>query len=329
MYASETSLFGAEELIGIFSRLVREGKLSHTYLFEGVSGTGKKTLCRFIARELASRSSETDTAILERIDHGTCPDVRIIMRDEGKKNISIDSVRDMIDDVLLTPAELDYKMYVFDGAETLSVQAQNALLKVIEEPPENVYIMLLCESVQNILTTVRSRAQTVRMPTFSVDEIKDYLSFRLGNTDDRIDFAARLARGSIGAALSLYENDSSLDAFRSAKNIIDAQSRKNRGVGYFDMLNLVTKAVTGREQIDALLPYLFSAYKDILSAKMSDAVNGDVFSAEECESYASVFTVQTVKESIEAITGIASDSAYNFNPTLAASALAVLLWRAA
>lgn len=312
----------------MFSRLVRDGKLSHAYLLEGVAGTGKKTLCAFIAKTLAGKEG-ADGALLERIDRWTCPDVRLISRDEGKKNIGIDSVRDMIDDVLLTPAELDYKMYVFDGAETLSAQAQNALLKVIEEPPENVYIMLLCENAQNILTTVRSRVQTVRMPTFSVDEIKEYLSSHVGGADDRIDFSARLARGSLGAAIALSADDSSLDAFRAAKSIIDAQSKKNHGVSYFDMLSLVTRSVSGREQIDALLAYLFSAYGDILSAKTSDAKNGDIFSSEECEKYALVFTIQTVSESIGAITRIASDSAYNPNPTLAASALAVLLWRAA
>ena len=301
----------------MFSRLVRDGKLSHAYLLEGVAGTGKKTLCAFIAKTLAGKEG-ADGALLERIDRWTCPDVRLISRDEGKKNIGIDSVRDMIDDVLLTPAELDYKMYVFDGAETLSAQAQNALLKVIEEPPENVYIMLLCENAQNILTTVRSRVQTVRMPTLHV-----------GGADDRIDFSARLARGSLGAAIALSADDSSLDAFRAAKSIIDAQSKKNHGVSYFDMLSLVTRSVSGREQIDALLAYLFSAYGDILSAKTSDAKNGDIFSSEECEKYALVFTIQTVSESIGAITRIASDSAYNPNPTLAASALAVLLWRAA
>ena len=301
----------------MFSRLVRDGKLSHAYLLEGVAGTGKKTLCAFIAKTLAGKEG-ADGALLERIDRWTCPDVRLISRDEGKKNIGIDSVRDMIDDVLLTPAELDYKMYVFDGAETLSAQAQNALLKVIEEPPENVYIMLLCENAQNILTTVRSRVQTVRMPTLHV-----------GGADDRIDFSARLARGSLGAAIALSADDSSLDAFRAAKSIIDAQSKKNHGVSYFDMLSLVTRSVSGREQIDALLAYLFSAYGDLLSAKTSDAKNGDIFSSEECEKYALVFTIQTVSESIGAITRIASDSAYNPNPTLAASALAVLLWRAA
>lgn len=81
----------------------------------------------------------------------------------------------MIDDTPLTPTELDFKMYVFDGAEKLSAQAQNSLLKVIEEPPSEVYILLLCESSANILATVKSRVQRVAMPLLSRDEVFEYL----------------------------------------------------------------------------------------------------------------------------------------------------------
>lgn len=203
-------LTGSEAIKEMLSGLIRDKKLSHAYMIEGTRGTGKKSLAKFIAASLACAGNCESCRLCDRINGGLCPDVRIISREDGKKNISIEAVRDMIDDVQLTPTELDFKMYIFDGAETLSAQAQNALLKVIEEPPENVYIMLLCEDGTRILPTVRSRVQRIKMPLFSNDELRRFISVRVPpeflSDGKRTDFAVRLSGGSPGRAAELLSD---------------------------------------------------------------------------------------------------------------------------
>ena len=133
----ENFLFGCDEVKAFFSELISDGIFSHAYLIEGPEGSGKKSLAKYIAASLACGGNCNDCNICHRIAEGHCPDIKFISRSEGQKNISVDAVRDMIDDTSLTPLELDFKMYVIDGAERLSAQAQNSLLKIIEEPPKN------------------------------------------------------------------------------------------------------------------------------------------------------------------------------------------------
>ena len=171
----ENFLFGCDEVKAFFSELISDGIFSHAYLIEGPEGSGKKSLAKYIAASLACGGNCNDCNICHRIAEGHCPDIKFISRSEGQKNISVDAVRDMIDDTSLTPLELDFKMYVIDGAERLSAQAQNSLLKIIEEPPKNVYILLLCESSAQILVTVRSRVQRVPMQLLSRAETEEYL----------------------------------------------------------------------------------------------------------------------------------------------------------
>ena len=313
------NLYGLDEIKTYFSSLCREKKLSHAYLIEGAHGTGKKSLVRFIASELGCKTENIDT----------CPDIRFIFRENDKKNISIDAVRGVISDAYLTPSVLDFKLYAFDGAETLSPQAQNALLKVIEEPPENVYFFLLCESCAQILTTVKSRTKKIVMPTFSVNEITELLaSENFSASRDRCGIAAKLSGGSVGYARELYENDDTATFFGIAKKIIQAQSEKNVKVKYFDFLSIFTDEIKAKQDIPSLASYLFMCYRELLLSKLTGEDQNVLFSPEETKKYISSLSLGGINESVNSLNIIMSDSAYNFNATLAATSLAVLLWRA-
>ena len=330
----EDFLFGCNKIKEFFSGLISENILSHAYLIEGPEGSGKKSLAKYIAASLACGKNCDGCNICHRIAEGHCPDIKFISRSDGQKSISVDAVREMIDDTALTPTELDFKMYVIDGAERLSPQAQNSLLKIIEEPPQGVYILLLCESSAQILVTVKSRVQRIVMSPLSRAETEEYLRQHceqsLFGDESKLDFAVRLSRGAAGKAVELItDGEKEYSMFLSAKSIIDAQSKKNRGVSEYDMLGIVSKAMTGRDEAEMLFSMLASAYRDILSSKMTGNVTGEFFTEDEAEKYVLLLPVEALKKSVEAITKLSADSNYNFNISLAASALSVLLWRAA
>ena len=159
------------------------GKLSHAYIIEGPEGTGKHLIARNIAAALSCICKNEDAIPLpclhcincRKIMSGISPDVIYIKREEGKAQIGVESVRLVKSDVAIMPNDLDYKVYIIEEADKMTVQAQNALLLTLEEPPEYVVFLLLCESADLLLETVRSRAPVLRTEPVKPDAMAEFL----------------------------------------------------------------------------------------------------------------------------------------------------------
>lgn len=326
-------IFGNEAQKSFFESLIKEGKLSHAYILEAPHGGGKKMLALRIAAALAlsDPSAEPGEKTCRRILDGLSPDVRILAREDGgKKTIGVDAVRDFMASVYLTPSELNFKFYIFDGADDITPQAQNALLKIIEEPPRNVYLFLLCENAYSLLTTVRSRAQRVALQIFEEKELADYARLReLSAAGEKMDFAVRMANGSIGRLREILEDgDSEFAAYSAAKKIIEGQASKDRGVSYFQFLKRICDFADTRESLAALTGYLLAAYGDIARARSAEGSCPTFFSDDEVQRYAMVFTTGSVVKSFDAADRVRGDMRFYTNLSLAAAILAMRLWEA-
>lgn len=156
--------------------------LSHAYIIEGKKGSGKHTVSYLIAAALSCENlSNVSSAIpcgacksCKKILEGKSPDVITVTR-EGKASIGVDSVRFLRNDVRVVPNDLDYKIYIIEDADTMTLQAQNAFLLTLEEPPSYVKFFLLCEDAGSLLETVRSRAQILKTEPISTNDIDSYL----------------------------------------------------------------------------------------------------------------------------------------------------------
>lgn len=326
-------LYGNNESKEYFARLIKNGKLSHAYLIDGPEGSGKKSLVKYIASLLMCKGGKCDDCdICRKTEENLYPDIRFISREGDKKNIGIDIVRDMISDSAMTPSELDFKLYAINNAELLSSQAQNALLKVIEEPPGNVYIFLLCNGAASVLPTVRSRVQCIKTELFKEPEIVSMLKKDFPPSvyveAEKLKFASRLCGGSYGKAKTLLNGDGEYPLYVTAKNIVLYQSKKNHGSTYFDMLSIILKSITDRESAAGLFSYLLLAYRDIIFARFSDEAETLFFDRDEVLCLVSSFTVKSVSDSVDAVTKLQYENQMNSNINAAASALAVLLWKA-
>lgn len=149
---------------------IENKKLLHAYIIEGPRNSGKLMLSRTIAAALANT-----TADVKKITAATCPDVLEISLPDNRKTIGVDTVRQMKLDAVIKPNDLESKIFIVNEAHLLTMQAQNALLKLIEEPPRAVYIFLLCENAATLLPTIRSRAPILRMQVFSPEELSSIL----------------------------------------------------------------------------------------------------------------------------------------------------------
>lgn len=178
------------------------GRLAHAYLLEGPEGSGKTTLARTVCAALSG-----DEKMAKRIFEGNCPDVMTLRRREDRKTLGVDEIRAMRSSAYIKPGDLDFKAYLLEDGGFMTVQAQNALLKLLEEPPGNVYFFLMCENAAALLPTVRSRAPTLRMQTFSAVELSDYLvstdkkaKIMKNNQPDAFEALLTAAGGCIGQA---------------------------------------------------------------------------------------------------------------------------------
>lgn len=202
---------GHTRAAGHLRQAVSEGRVPTAFLFLGPEGVGKRALAdAFAARLLCETPADADActgcANCTRVASGTHPDVRVIVRDEGRRDIRIEQVRELCRWLTLQPLMATRKLALVDGAHELNEHGQNALLRTLEEPPGRSVIVLLATSAALLLPTVRSRCQVVRLDVLSPDEVATVLT-RNGLAADRAALLAGLAEGSPGRALGLDADD--------------------------------------------------------------------------------------------------------------------------
>ncbi len=273
-------LYGNSESKESLCRAAEKNAIPHALIVEGVRGSGKKTFAKELASaQLCEHRTDTDFPLpckqcrsCRIVADGNAVDVKWITRGD-KATLGVDAVRDAKQDMYLSATEFDSKFYIFDEAHLMTAQAQNALLIVLEEPPPKVKILLLCESADALLTTVRSRARLVRMNKFSPKQIKAWLAAnrpavlaRYSSDEAALEDLLTEAGGSIGEALTLLEPKNAEIALKereTALALIGALS-----VPSFAILNdAVSRLSTRRDELIDELTILSRALRDLILLK--------------------------------------------------------------
>jgi len=212
---------GQTEALALLEHSLQAGNLAHAYLFVGAPQIGKTTLALDLARAVNCQGDEPpcgECQSCHRIADGKHTDITIISLNSAKDSgeaksrveISIDDIRGLQHNASLPPFEGKYKVFIIDGAEYLSSEAANCLLKTIEEPPPKVMILLLTAEEPQLLPTVVSRCQRVELKPMSNDAIEKVLEESYGVEHDRARLLARLSQGCLGWALKVSTDDSHL-----------------------------------------------------------------------------------------------------------------------
>lgn len=199
-----------DRAVEFLRRSLDEGRLAHAYLFSGPRHVGKMTLAQNLAQ--AVNCEEENRPCLNcrscrRIASGNHPDVQVIGRQEGsaetpKKEISIDQIRQLQHAASLKPYEGRYRVFIIDGAEHLSEEGANSLLKTLEEPAPNVILVLLTTDYGLLLPTIISRCQRVELFPVPSPIAEQALIEHWGAAAEKAEVLARLCHGGIGWAIS-------------------------------------------------------------------------------------------------------------------------------
>ena len=142
-------LVGNDGLKEYLCSSVINNKTAHAYIVEGKAGSGKKTLVRELLQALSCESENAPCGKCGncvKIGSGYCVDIYTVKVPEGKSEITVDLIRNIISGMMMTPNDLDYKAYIIEEADKMNPNAQNALLKVLEEPPSDIYFFLITEN---------------------------------------------------------------------------------------------------------------------------------------------------------------------------------------
>ncbi len=289
-------LIGNESAKARIGRAIEDGRAPHAFLIGGPSGSGKSVLaleiaaainCErrtegedgggllgFFGEEMASgHSLPCGTCnTCRRIYEGNFTDVKLLGKKKDKATLGVDLIKDFREDMFLSATESDYKVYIIDDAESMTSEAQNALLKVLEEPPAGVFIILLAKECDRILTTIKSRTQYIPMSRFSEGEVENFLlerseeAQRLYRTDRaKFGSAVMSADGRLGLALSLVDPRSAeenAERREDALRIISAVS--GRG-SFTDIYTALSSLPTKRTELSEAIEEMICATRDLIA----------------------------------------------------------------
>ena len=244
---SFNSILGNNKIKDFLNKSAESGKVSHSYLFVGIDGIGKELFAIEFARKLLCLNGEEneDCPSCIKLKTNNHPDFEIIENDSG--SIKIDQIRNAQETIAQKPIVSSKKIYIIKDSDTMTIEAQNCLLKTLEEPPEYAIIILLSSNESKLLTTVKSRCMKINFETLSYDEIRTFIYKEFNqNVDDNL---IKLCEGSIGKAIELQKNK---DIYISINNLLDKIEKED----LIDFINDGDVLYKQKEMIKEILEYM-------------------------------------------------------------------------
>ncbi len=215
-------LVGNSKINLSITNALRENRLPHAILIEGDTGNGKHTLAYYLAAFAVCSGENAPCNTCKncnlKLNH---PDISIIAPEENKKNISVAQVRELKNEAYIKPHMAKRRVFIIDYAHTLNEQSQNALLKVLEEPPESVLFILITESKASLLETIISRCIVLTLSTPEKSEALEYIKSSTDFNDSEIEEALYISKNNIGKALDQLSGKKDSKTTAAAKEFLN------------------------------------------------------------------------------------------------------------
>ncbi|MDD3338646.1 MAG: DNA polymerase III subunit delta' [Lachnospiraceae bacterium] len=273
-------VIGHEEIILHLQNAIATDKVSHSYIFGGEAGSGKKLLASLFAMTLQCEEQGLDPCLkcdsCKKALSKNHPDIINVIH-EKPNTISVDEIRSqVVNDVGIKPYSGKYKIYIISEAEKMNPQAQNALLKTIEEPPEYVIIILLTNNVEGMLPTIQSRCVILNFKAVCDNLVREYLMERLHIPDYQADVTVSFAQGNIGkaekAATSEEFSAISENALQILKYVHDME--------LYELVDAIRSMSNEKQNVNDYLDLFLLWYRDVLLFKATREIDNLVFKSE-------------------------------------------------
>ncbi len=290
---------GHKKIIDGFKKRAESNTLSHAHLIVGANGIGKSKIADIFSSLILNK--ELFKANVDSIEYRP-----------KKASIGVDDVREIIEEVNKKPYEGDKKVITIFSGEKLTIQAQNALLKTIEEPPKGVFIIILTTSIEIILETIKSRCQIYKLTPLSNEEIQSYILKKYGNIDT-IDFSPALSyAGGIPGRLEKFIDDEEL---QEARKVVLELIREINDKNVESILKYEKKLLKYKDEKEELLGIIEGFIRDIIVYKeVSDKkfiINSD--KRKEIEELVNLMSYKKLNSMIDAVKELRKNLESNSN----------------
>lgn len=268
---------GHKDIIKYIRNAVTSGQVSHAYIMNGQRGSGKKLLANLFAMTLLCENKGPDPCnnchSCKQANSGNHPDI-IRVTHEKPNTISVDDIREQVNNtVAIKPYQGPYKIYIIDRAELMTPQAQNALLKTIEEPPEYAVFMLLTENAEVLLPTINSRCVMLKLRNIKDTLIKRYLMEHLQIPDYKADVCTAFAQGNVGRAIMLANSEHFNEIKEEAVQLLKYIHEMELG----EVIAAVNNITAYKLEITDYLDIIMIWYRDVLLYKATKEIDKVVF----------------------------------------------------
>ena len=294
-------IVGQPQAIKILQNSLRDGRLAHAYLFSGIEGVGKTSCAISLTQALNCEEGDGDACgrcvACEKIMHLAFPDFRKIEPGGPARTIPIDTIRSVRREIHLKPVEGKYKVFFITDADRMNEQSSNALLKVLEEPPEESVLILSTSHPYLLLPTILSRCQTICFRRLGREEVMGILQSKLDISEKEARFVAGLSEGSAGKALSLLEW-----GLEERGKIISWLKESDMSVeNIFSIAEKTVRSDGGREKLLWFLEVVLSWYRDLFMIAVGNPALINEDCAQELRREASSLSGIKVEGALKAI----------------------------
>lgn len=273
-------ILGHEQIKEHFQKAIESHKVSHAYILTGEAGMGRKSLANAFALTLLCEKGKSEPCMechaCKQVLSGNHPDL-IYVTHEKPASIGVDDIREQINDtVMVRPYSSYYKVYIVDEAEKMTQQAQNALLKTIEEPPSYAIIILLTTNQEAFLPTILSRCVQLKLKPLKDFVVKSYLVGSMNIPEADADVYAAFARGNLGKAISIASSDD----FKAMRGEILNLLKRIKEMDISELLEAIQKMKEDHLDINECLDFMQLWYRDVLLYKVTKDINLLIFKDE-------------------------------------------------
>ena len=275
-----SKIIGHEKIIEYFRNVIAGGQVSHAYILNGPDLSGKMLLTETFAAALQCEGEGErpcgECRSCKQAESRNHPDI-IYVTHEKPASIGVDDIREQINDtIMVRPYSSYYKVYIVDEAEKMTVQAQNALLKTIEEPPSYAVILLLTTNQDAFLPTILSRCVQLKLKPLRDEVVREYLVQSLGVEESQAEIYAAFARGNLGKAIHLAESEE----FRVMYDALILMLKHLKDADISELLEYIRKLKEENLDIRGCLDFMQMWYRDVLMYKTTKDINLLIFKDE-------------------------------------------------
>ena len=279
--ANFKDIIGQESIKKHLQTAIKTGNLSHAYIINGEYGSGRQTIASALAKTIQCQSKTDDTdacgvcTSCKQAESHNHPDIKYITHD--KTSISVNDIREQLNNhISIKPYSSEYKIYIIPDANKMTEQAQNALLKTIEEPPVYAIIILLTENCDSLLPTIRSRCVTLTMNPVEKDKICTYLENKFQLEPEQAQIAANYCQGNIGKAIRFASSSD----FIEMKNQVLKLLKNLDSMDIASIIDTIKEFSTHKNDINDYLDLMLLWYRDVLMFKVTKDANLLLYSDE-------------------------------------------------